>query len=77
MATGTQDAQRRTTGTTRAPTNHPGPGEKNCEIQISYIRNLIGRGMYVKIKSLGGVLSGSLSAVSKPNFARKYSLESS
>ena len=34
-----------------------------------------GRGMYVKIKSLGGVLTGSLSAVSKPNFARKYSLE--
>ena len=27
-----------------------------------------GRGMYVKIRSLGGVLSGSLSAVSKPNF---------
>ena len=27
----------------------------------------LGRGMYVKIKSLGGVLSGSLSAVSKPN----------
>ena len=26
-----------------------------------------GRGMYVKIKSLGGVLSGSLSVVSKPN----------
>ena len=44
--------------------------------------------MYVKIKFLGGVLSGSLSVVSKPNFvrtsevrkmkekfARKYSLE--
>ena len=29
-----------------------------------------GRGMYVKIQSLGGVLSGSLSAV-KPNFVRK------
>ena len=27
--------------------------------------------MYMKIKSLGGVLSGSLSAVSKPNFVRK------
>jgi len=36
-----------------------------------------GRGMYVKIKSLGGVLSGKLSALSKPNLARKYSLESS
>ena len=33
------------------------------------------RGMYVKIKSLGGVLSGSLSAVSRPTFARAYSLE--
>jgi len=40
----------------------------------------IGRGMYVKIykiKSLGGVLSAKLSALSKPNLARKYSLESS
>ena len=44
-----------------------------------------GRGTYVKIKSLGGVnmwklnqtLNGSFSAVSKPNFASKYSLESS
>ena len=39
-------------------------------------RSGAGSGMYMKIKSLGGVLSGSLSAVSKPNFARKYSLES-
>ena len=31
--------------------------------------------MYVKIKSSGGVLLGSLSVVSKPNFARKFSLE--
>jgi len=30
-----------------------------------------GRGMYVKIKTLSGVLSGSLSALSKPNFPRK------
>ena len=44
-----------------------------------------GRDTYVKIKSLGGVnmwklnqtLRGSFSAVSKPNFASKYSLESS
>ena len=44
-----------------------------------------GRGTYVKIKSLGGVnmwklkqtLRGSFSAVSTPNFASKYSLESS
>ena len=44
-----------------------------------------GRGTYMKIKSLGGVnmwklnqtLRGSFSAVSKPNFASKYSLESS
>ena len=48
-------------------------------------RTVAGRGTYVKIKSLGGVnmwklnqtLSGSFSAVSKPNFASKYSLESS
>ena len=44
-----------------------------------------GRGTYMKIKSLGGVnmwklnqtLRGPFSAVSKPNFASKYSLESS
>ena len=42
-----------------------------CENQIS------GRGNYVKIKQLCQALRGSLSAVSKPMFARKYSLESS
>ena len=44
---------------------------------LEHQSELFGCGMYVKIKSLGGVVSGSLSAVSKPNFARKYSLENS
>ena len=35
------------------------------------LKKASGRGMYVKIESLGVVLSGSLSAVSKPNVARK------
>ena len=57
----------------------PGPWSGAEEAQRSALRHQLGRrrGRWLLHCSIGQTLEGSFSAVSKPNFARKYAFESS